>query len=48
MTLETLKALNGLQNLALVRRGNRLSVMPVHESEWELIIRHADRSSLQL
>jgi len=37
----TLRELNGkgeLEGLALVRRGNRLSVMPVTESQWHYIL----------
>lgn len=37
--LDELKRLAGLENLPLVRRGNRLSVMPVGESEWQIILR---------
>ncbi|MDZ4728633.1 MAG: EVE domain-containing protein [Xanthomonadales bacterium] len=29
---------NCLQNFALVRRGNRLSVMPVEQAHWEFIL----------
>jgi predicted RNA-binding protein with PUA-like domain len=35
--LEALKARKALSNLALVKRGNRLSVMPVADREWEVI-----------
>lgn len=39
--LNELKALPGLEALPLVRRGNRLSVMPVSEDEWQLILQLA-------
>ncbi|WP_339805194.1 EVE domain-containing protein [uncultured Marinobacter sp.] len=35
--LEQLKTMPELQELALVKRGNRLSVMPVSEAQWEAI-----------
>jgi predicted RNA-binding protein with PUA-like domain len=38
ITLEELKAHSGLQDLPLVRRGNRLSVMPVTAQQWALIL----------
>ena len=36
--LDRLKALPGLENLPLVQRGSRLSVMPVGEAEWRIIL----------
>ena len=36
--LTELKAQAALEGMALVRRGNRLSVMPVSEREWEYIL----------
>jgi predicted RNA-binding protein with PUA-like domain len=36
--LEAMKANPALAEMALVRKGNRLSVMPVTESEWEAIL----------
>ena len=36
--LAELKAQPPLEGMALVRRGNRLSVMPVSEGEWEHIL----------
>ena len=36
--LKELKAQRELAQLALVRKGNRLSVMPVAVDEWELIL----------
>ncbi len=37
ISLNELKAQPGLANMPLVRRGNRLSVMPVTKEEWDLI-----------
>ncbi|ERP91980.1 thymocyte nuclear protein 1 [Marinobacter sp. ES-1] len=42
ISLDRLKNLRGLEQLPLVRKGNRLSVMPVSEVEWQLIIQLAD------
>ena len=39
--LDDLKTLPGLENLPLVRKGNRLSVMPVSEPEWQIILGQA-------
>lgn len=36
--LETLKQYPELENMALVRKGNRLSVMPVSAQEWAFIM----------
>ena len=38
ISLTELKAQAALEGMALVRRGNRLSVMPVSEREWEYIL----------
>lgn len=38
ISLDRLKALAGLENLPLVQRGSRLSVMPVGEAEWQIIL----------
>ena len=38
ITLAELKAQAALEGMALVRRGNRLSVMPVSGEEWEYIL----------
>lgn len=38
VTLAAIKARPELAGLALVRRGNRLSVMPVGDREWEAIL----------
>ncbi|MGF1712791.1 EVE domain-containing protein [Vibrio kagoshimensis] len=36
--LATLKAMPELENMPLVKRGNRLSIMPVSEAEWTAIL----------
>ncbi|UXI69166.1 EVE domain-containing protein [Tahibacter amnicola] len=38
VTLAELKTHGELEDLALVKRGNRLSVMPVAKSEWDFIL----------
>lgn len=38
ITLKELKCHEELADLALVRRGNRLSIMPVSKKHWELIL----------
>lgn len=38
ITLPELKAAPALENMALVRRGNRLSVMPVTPQQWQAIL----------
>ncbi len=38
VTLSELKERPELEGLALIRRGNRLSVMPVGEAEWRFIL----------
>lgn len=38
ISLEELKANEALSDMALVRKGNRLSVMPVSAGEWRLIL----------
>jgi predicted RNA-binding protein with PUA-like domain len=38
IALAELKGRPELEGLALVRRGNRLSVMPVSEAQWEFIL----------
>jgi predicted RNA-binding protein with PUA-like domain len=37
VTLETLRSLPGLEGMDLLRRGNRLSVLPVTAAHWTLI-----------
>jgi predicted RNA-binding protein with PUA-like domain len=38
ITLTELKERPGLDNFVLTRRGNRLSIMPVDEAHWDLIL----------
>lgn len=38
VTLAELKAIPDLENMPLVKRGNRLSVMPMSEDEWQTIL----------
>ena len=38
ITLSELKANEQLDSLSLLRRGNRLSIMPVTKEQWELIL----------
>jgi predicted RNA-binding protein with PUA-like domain len=38
ITLQELKLKPELSDLALVRRGNRLSIMPVTEAQWQFIL----------
>lgn len=38
LSLKELKSHPGLESLPLVRRGNRLSVMPVEPEHWKLIL----------
>tara|TARA_B100000029_G_scaffold161364_1_gene157327 strand:+ start:69 stop:527 length:459 start_codon:yes stop_codon:yes gene_type:complete len=40
--LDSLKAMPELSELALVRRGSRLSVMPVSDAEWQQILHLVD------
>ncbi len=39
VTLARMKEIPGLHGMALLRRGNRLSVMPVTAAEWKLVVR---------
>ena len=43
ISLSELKAHAQLENMPLVRRGNRLSVMPVSKAEWKFILSLEDR-----
>ncbi|HQU16523.1 MAG: EVE domain-containing protein [Chromatiales bacterium 21-64-14] len=42
VTLQEMKLLPQLADLPLVRRGNRLSIMPVAQPQWDLILGLAD------
>lgn len=38
ISLSELKATPGLENMAVVQRGQRLSVMPVEPDEWQIVL----------
>ena len=38
ITLAEIKANKGLDDMILVRRGNRLSIMPIEKEHWDLIL----------
>lgn len=38
VTLDEIKAIKGLGDFALIRRGNRLSVLPVTDTQWDAIL----------
>lgn len=38
ITLDELRAARGLAQMQLLKRGNRLSVMPVSAQEWQLVL----------
>jgi predicted RNA-binding protein with PUA-like domain len=38
VTLDEIKQLEGLGDFALTRRGNRLSVLPVSDAQWQAIL----------
>jgi predicted RNA-binding protein with PUA-like domain len=38
ITLDEIKLLRGLGDFALTRRGNRLSVLPVSDAQWQAIL----------
>ena len=38
ITLDELKTMDGLDDFALTRRGNRLSVLPVSSAQWKKIL----------
>lgn len=43
ITLQTLRETPGLEEMLVVRRGQRLSVMPVTDKEWEIVMKMAKR-----
>ncbi|EOU2464656.1 EVE domain-containing protein [Vibrio navarrensis] len=43
--LSVLKAMPELDSMPLVKKGNRLSVMPVSEAQWQAILRQETRPS---
>lgn len=42
LSLEALKKVKGLEKMPLLQRGQRLSVQPVSESEWKIILKLAN------
>ena len=38
LSLESLRKMSGLEKMELLRKGSRLSVQPVREQEWKIII----------
>jgi predicted RNA-binding protein with PUA-like domain len=38
ITLQELKSHKELADLAVLRRGNRLSIMPVSKADWDFIL----------
>ncbi len=43
VTLARMKEIPGLRKMTLLRRGNRLSVMPVTAAEWKLVVQEGLR-----
>ncbi|MCK5455843.1 MAG: EVE domain-containing protein, partial [Melioribacteraceae bacterium] len=43
VTLKEIKENPKLQNMRLVQRGNRLSVMPVEKKEFDLIVKLSEK-----
>ena len=41
LPLDTIKAMPGLDGFPLIRRGNRLSVMPVTDEQWHILLANA-------
>lgn len=39
LSLEMLKNIEGLENMMLLQKGSRLSVQPVSESEWNVVVK---------
>jgi predicted RNA-binding protein with PUA-like domain len=46
LDLPTLRAIPGLAGMELLRKGSRLSIQPVRESEWMAIEKHAKLGKL--
>ena len=44
IALERLRGVRGLERMELLRKGSRLSVQPVRESEWKIILQLAKAS----
>ncbi len=45
ISLAELKATPGLEDMMVVRKGQRLSVMPVEPNEWKIVMKLANKSS---
>ena len=45
LSLERLRGVKGLEQMELLRKGSRLSVQPVRESEWKIILKLAKAKS---
>jgi predicted RNA-binding protein with PUA-like domain len=45
VTLEELKSTAGLEKMLVVRKGQRLSVMPVTPQEWQIVIEMAGKTA---
>lgn len=43
LPLETLRRIKGLEQMELLRKGSRLSVQPVREREWQVILKIAEK-----
>ncbi len=43
ISLERLKEIEGLEKMPLLRRGQRLSVQPVSEKEWSIVLKWAKK-----
>lgn len=41
LPLDTIKAMPGLDGFPLIKRGNRLSVMPVTDEQWHILLANA-------
>ncbi|MEC4672889.1 MAG: EVE domain-containing protein [Nitrospirota bacterium] len=44
LALDSLRSVNGLEHMELLRKGSRLSVQPVREAEWKIILHLAGLS----
>ncbi|MBY0550853.1 MAG: EVE domain-containing protein [Candidatus Obscuribacterales bacterium] len=43
LSLDDLRQVKGLENMVLLQKGSRLSVQPVTEKEWNLVLKLADK-----
>ena len=46
ISLENLRGVRGLERMELLRRGSRLSVQPVRENEWKIILQLAKAKAI--